>query len=41
MDKEKQKAQKARVSEKEEPEPQWELTDEDRAFLLSCNISGE
>jgi hypothetical protein len=42
MDKEKQKGQqKTRVPEKEETEVQLELTDEDKAFLRSCNISQE
>lgn len=40
--KEKQKGQqKTRVSEKEETPVQWELTDEDKTFLRSCNISAD
>ncbi len=40
--KEKQKGpQRTRVPEKEETPIQWELTDDDKAFLRSCNISSE
>jgi len=40
--KEKQKeAQKSRVPEKERTSIRWELTDEDKAFLTSSNISSE
>jgi hypothetical protein len=42
MDKEKQKGQqKTRVPEKEETPIQWELSEEDKAFLRACNISVE
>jgi hypothetical protein len=40
--KEKQKGpQRTRAPEKEETPIQWELTDDDKAFLRSCNISSE
>ncbi|HXK61839.1 MAG TPA: hypothetical protein PLP42_18280 [Acidobacteriota bacterium] len=40
--KEKQKGQqKARVPQTEEVLIQWELTEDDKAFLKSCNISCE
>lgn len=42
MDKEKQKGQqKSRVPDKEETPVQWELSDEDKEFLKTCNISVE
>jgi len=33
--------QRTRIPEKEEAPIQWELSDDDTAFLRSCNISPE
>jgi hypothetical protein len=39
--KEKQKRQRTRVPAKEEPGIQWELSEDDKEFLKSCNIKIE